>query len=99
MLGINFVRDLYNNETEKLFTWQQMLQKGFKQKHFICWSGIILSLPNSWRHIQNVGCSIQSSVCKIDNLDSKTVYWKFIEHKSVGPSKQDNRAPILFFRS
>lgn len=100
VLGINRVIDVYDKERGHIFTWDELLRKGWKPRMFIFWCSILSSLPQAWKSIRNVDTYREREYDDIlASLNSKKVYDIFIKNHTEPPVSESKLNQMFHLQS
>ena len=89
LLGMNTVYDLYNVQAGHLYTWDDLLLKGWKPRHFIMWCNILHCIPVEWKNERTLN---ENEVCSFYDIfarvTSKSIAMDLIDTKGEPPSSE-----------
>jgi hypothetical protein len=94
-LGINHIRDLYDEKTGKLHNCCSLRDKGFTENHVLYWHRLIHSLPvycKKYRNVHfgksaNMALIVGEECRQVNTLSCREIYWALINKKNVYPQQ------------
>ena len=91
---------MYDKERGHIFTWDELLRKGWKPRMFIFWCSILSSLPQAWKSIRNVDTYREREYDDIlASLNSKKVYDIFIKNHTEPPVSESKLNQMFHLQS